>query len=58
MHRMHPSMEKEGLKREHWRKSGQWIALVRQHAQSVAEDTIVSKLFKEYGPVSANHCYT
>lgn len=45
-------MEKEGLKREHWRKSGQWIALVRQHAQLVAEDAVVSKLFKEYG----THC--
>ena len=41
-------MEKDGLKREHWRKSGQWSALVRRHAQVVSDDTIVSKLFKEY----------
>ena len=53
---MHPSMEKEGLEREHWRKSGQWIALVRQHAQLVAEDTVVSKLFKEYDPVPTPRC--
>lgn len=45
--RMHPSMEKEGLKREHWRKSGQWIALLRKHAQLVAGDATVSKLFRE-----------
>ena len=40
-------MEKEGLKREHWRKSGQWIALLRKHAQLIAEDATVSKLFRE-----------
>ena len=40
-------MIKDGLKREHWRKSGQWIALHRQHARLVSEDTLVRKLFEE-----------
>ena len=49
--RMHSDMEKDGLRREHWRKSGQWIALIREHAEAVVNDTIVSKLFKECVPL-------
>ena len=48
---MHSDMEKHGLRREHWRKSGQWIALIREHAEAVVNDTIVSKLFKECVPL-------
>ena len=41
------NMEKDGLKKLHWRKSGQWIALVRKHAELVVKDTLISRLFKE-----------
>ena len=41
------NMERQGLRREHWRKSGQWVALNRKHAQLVAEDVNISQLFKE-----------
>ena len=40
-------MEKDGLKKSHWRKSGQWIALVRKHAELVVNDTLISRLFEE-----------
>lgn len=34
--------------REHWRKSSQWFALTRKHAQLVLEDTHVLDLFQRY----------
>lgn len=40
-------MERNGLQKDHWRKSGQWISLNRKHAQLVVSDTTISKLFKE-----------
>lgn len=40
-------MERDGLQKQHWRKSGQWIALNRKHAELVNNDTVISKLFKE-----------
>lgn len=41
-------MEREGLQREHWRKSSQWIALNRKHAYLAVADVKISQLFKEY----------
>ena len=35
--------------RRHWRKSSQWFALTRKHAQLVMEDT-------ELLPIFAQHC--
>ncbi|CAL8472071.1 g11613 [Coccomyxa elongata] len=34
--------------REHWRKSSQWFALTRKHAQLVLEDTHILDLFQRY----------
>lgn len=34
--------------REHWRKSSQWFALSRKHAQLVLEDTHVLDLFQRF----------
>ena len=40
-------MESPTLKKEHWRKSGQWFALNRQHVEIVVDDTEVAEAFKE-----------
>ena len=40
-------MESPTLKKEHWRKSGQWFALNRRHVQIVVVDTEVAEAFKE-----------
>ena len=45
--RWNDGMESPTLKREHWRKSGQWFALNRRHAQIVVDDTEVAQAFKE-----------
>ncbi|BDA47491.1 probable glycosyltransferase BC10 at C-terminar half [Coccomyxa sp. Obi] len=34
--------------REHWRKSSQWFAVTRKHAQLVLEDTHILDLFQRY----------
>ena len=40
-------MEQGPLKKEHWRKSAQWSALVRKHAQVVADDVQVADVFSK-----------
>lgn len=40
-------MERPSLKKEHWRKSGQWFALHRKHVQLVVEDTEVAEAFQQ-----------
>jgi hypothetical protein len=37
-HRWSPRMETPRLRAEHWRKSNQWWALTREHAELVVED--------------------
>jgi hypothetical protein len=41
-------METDSLKPEHWRKSSQWIALMRRHAVLMVQDTHVSAQFERY----------
>jgi hypothetical protein len=41
-HRWAPEMETPHLKLAHWRKSSQWAALRRDHAQIIADDTEVT----------------
>jgi len=36
------------IPRDKWRKSGQWISLVREHAQLVVQDTFVDGQFKQH----------
>ena len=45
--RWNSSMEQGPLKKEHWRKSAQWSALVRKHAQVVADDVQVADVFSK-----------
>lgn len=40
-------MATDTLRLEHWRKSSQWFALMREHAKLVVEDTHVSAQFKK-----------
>ena len=40
-------MELGPLRKEHWRKSAQWSALVRKHAQVVADDVQVADVFSK-----------
>ena len=40
-------MESPTLKKEHWRKSGQWFVLNRRHVQIIVNDTEVAQAFKE-----------
>ena len=49
-------MERDGLKQEHWRKSGQWISLNRKHAELVADDTVISNLFEKCAPCPLAAC--
>lgn len=49
-HRWAPEMESEALKVSHWRKSSQWAVLRRDHAQIIADDTVVADAFTK-------HCY-
>lgn len=44
-------METDTLKRTHWRKSSQWMMLIRQHAMVAVNDTEVDRAF-------GKHCYT
>lgn len=41
-------MQTEHFKEEHWRKSQQWFALSRAHAELVVADRHVSEVFKRY----------
>ncbi|KAL3131147.1 hypothetical protein ABBQ38_000452 [Trebouxia sp. C0009 RCD-2024] len=47
----HPGFREEGITPDMWRKHWQWFALVRKHAQVVADDKTVINVF-------AKHCYT
>lgn len=38
------------MKLEHWRKSGQWFALNRKHAQLVVDDVEANESFKKCTP--------
>ena len=40
-------MEQGPFRQEHWRKSAQWSALVRKHAQVVADDVQVADVFSK-----------
>ena len=53
-------MESPSLNRSHWRKSGQWFALQRRHAELVVADTEVAEAFKQYVPTcqTVPHCCT
>ena len=33
---------------EKWRKNGQWIGLIREHAELIAQDFLVASKFEEY----------
>lgn len=43
-------MESPSLNKSHWRKSGQWFALQRRHAEIIVADTEVAEAFKQYVP--------
>ena len=43
-------MESASLNKSHWRKSGQWFALQRRHAELVVADTEVAEAFKQCVP--------
>ena len=45
--RWNASMEQGAFRQEHWRKSAQWSALVRKHAQVVADDVQIADLFSK-----------
>ena len=40
-------MEQGHFRQEHWRKSAQWSALVRKHAQVVADDVQIADVFSK-----------
>ena len=47
VHRWIDRMASEHLTKENWRKSSQWFALTRAHAQIVVEDTIIDAIFRK-----------
>ena len=47
-------MVQQGLERDYWRKSSQWVALTRQHAQLVALDDVVKPIFERCQQHSLN----
>ena len=49
-HRWSDKMESATFRREHWRKSSQWFALNREHAELVMGDTVINQAFHD-------HCY-
>ena len=54
MRRWNDAMESPSLNKSHWRKSGQWFALQRRHAEIIVADTEVAKAFKQYVPRMPN----
>lgn len=42
---------------EGWRKSSQWMGLIRDHAEIFVNDTVIDELFKAYC-VPSNACYS
>ena len=53
-------MESASLNKSHWRKSGQWFALQRRHAEIVVADTEVAEAFKQCVSIcqTASECCT
>ncbi|DBB02673.1 TPA: hypothetical protein ACH3X3_011637 [Trebouxia sp. C0006] len=47
----HPGFGNEGITPDLWRKHWQWFALIRKHAQVVADDKTIIDIFAKY-------CYT
>ncbi|KAK9823942.1 hypothetical protein WJX72_006544 [[Myrmecia] bisecta] len=47
-HRWTDRMDFEELHWWHWRKSSQWFAITREHAQVVLNDTTINAVFKEH----------
>ena len=41
-------MKSDYLTQEKWRKSGQWFALKRRHAELIANDVHVKERFRKY----------
>ena len=48
--RWNDAMESASLNKSHWRKSGQWFALQKRHAELVVADTEVAEAFKQCVP--------
>ena len=42
---------------EGWRKSSQWMGLIREHAELFVNDTVINELFQAYCSPS-NACYS
>lgn len=40
-----------------WRKSSQWMGLIRDHAELFVNDTVINELFQAYCSPS-NACYS
>ena len=49
-HRWSDKMASDQLTKEHWRKSSQWFAVTREHAQVIVDDVVVYDAFRA-------HCY-
>ncbi|KAK9792478.1 hypothetical protein WJX73_003670 [Symbiochloris irregularis] len=47
VHRWIDRMGSEHLSKDMWRKSSQWFALTRAHAQILADDTIIDSIFRK-----------
>lgn len=42
---------------EGWRKSSQWMGLIREHAELFVQDRVIDQLFESYCSPS-NACYS
>jgi hypothetical protein len=57
--RWHPAMNrgKHRVPLEGWRKSSQWMGLIREHAELFVHDKVINELFEAYCSPS-NACYS
>lgn len=57
--RWHPAMNrgKHRVPLEGWRKSSQWMGLIRKHAELFVQDQVIDELFRSYCSPS-NACYS
>lgn len=57
--RWHPAMNRgrHRIPLEGWRKSSQWMGLIRSHAEVFVNDTVINELFQAYCSPS-NACYS
>ena len=46
VHRWIDRMASNHLSKDMWRKSSQWFALTRAHAQVIVDDTIIDGIFR------------